>query len=57
MKRRLMKAFIAKDTGSVFAEYALLLSLIAVLSIAAITALGGRIVDLFAAIEFAMSGI
>jgi Flp pilus assembly pilin Flp len=57
MFQKMLKKFMTREEGSVFAEYALLLSLIAIVTIAAVSALGSRIVDLFVAIEMAIGGI
>ena len=57
MFKKMLKKFMRREEGSVFAEYALLLALIAIVTIAALSAVGSRIVDLFVAIELAISGV
>ena len=46
-----VKKFFRKDEGASLAEYGLLLALIAVACVGALTALGGKLSDLFTSIQ------
>ncbi len=52
--RRCLRRFLQDDSGPTAVEYAVLLAMIVLVSVAAIGGIGGRVINLYGAIEAAI---